>query len=56
MYADLTLIYREKSFRALPWTYPDYRSDGMLALMKMLRQKYLFQLRKKSGHLGKETA
>ena len=59
MYADLTLIYREKSFRALPWTYPDYRSDEMLALMKMLRQKYLFQLRKRVSpnprNLGNET-
>jgi hypothetical protein len=48
MYADLTLIFREKSFRALPWTYPDYQSDIMTAIMNVLRQKYLFQLRK--GH------
>jgi len=47
MYADLTLLYREKKFRALHWTYPDYRSEEIRALMNMLRQKYLFQLKKK---------
>lgn len=54
VYADLTLIYRDKSFRALPWTYPDYRSEVMTAIMNGLRQKFLFQLRKGlcsvSGH------
>src|SRR5512136_1298517 len=24
IYADLTLIYMDKSFQSLPWTYPDY--------------------------------
>jgi hypothetical protein len=24
IYAEVTLIYREGSFRSLPWTYPDY--------------------------------
>jgi len=48
IYADLTLIFREKSFRAFPWTYPDYRSDKMITIMNVLRQKYLFQLRKGS--------
>jgi len=46
IYADVTLIYREKSFRALPWTYPDYRSGSMTAIMTVLRQKYLFQLKR----------
>jgi hypothetical protein len=46
IYADLTLIYKEKSFHALPWTYPDYRSEKMIAIMNTLRSKYLFQLRK----------
>jgi len=46
IYADLTLIYRKQSFRALPWTYPDYQSDKMIAIMNVLRQKYLFQFRK----------
>jgi hypothetical protein len=27
IYAELTLIYREKEFQPLPWTYPDYREE-----------------------------
>lgn len=25
IYAEVTLIYKDKSFYALPWTYPDYK-------------------------------
>ncbi|MFH0813149.1 MAG: DUF4416 family protein [Pseudomonadota bacterium] len=55
IHADITLIYQEKSFRALPWTYPDYRSGKMIDLMNVLRQKYLFQLkrgRSEFNHIG----
>lgn len=45
IYADLTLIYQEKGFKDLPWTYPDYGSAGIKALLNELRQKYLFQLK-----------
>ncbi len=45
IYADLALLYQEKSFRSLPWTYPDYRSEKMIAAMNSLRKKYLFQLK-----------
>jgi len=45
IYADLTLIYQEKGFKDLPWTYPDYGSEGIKALLNELRQKYLFQLK-----------
>jgi hypothetical protein len=45
IYADLTLIYQEKDFKNLPWTYPDYGSAGIKAILKELRQKYLFQLK-----------
>ncbi|HOV93796.1 MAG TPA: DUF4416 family protein [Spirochaetales bacterium] len=34
IFAELTLIYEKGSFRALPWTYPDWASEpvrGMLA-------------------------
>jgi hypothetical protein len=48
IYADLALVYQEHCFRALPWTYPDYRSDKMIALMNVLRQKYLFQVQEKA--------
>jgi hypothetical protein len=45
IYADLTLIYQEKNFKTLPWTYPDYGSEGIKTLLDQLRQKYLFQLK-----------
>ncbi|HPD61331.1 MAG TPA: DUF4416 family protein [Thermodesulfobacteriota bacterium] len=45
IYADLTLIYHEKGFKDLPWTYPDYAAKDTKALLNELRQKYLFQLK-----------
>lgn len=40
IYADLTLIYRNKSFQALEWTYPDYRQSKVIELFNRLRKKY----------------
>lgn len=45
IYGDLTLIYRQGSFRALPWTYPDYAQGDLPALLGQVRQKYLWQLK-----------
>ncbi len=39
IYADLALIYERGSFRALPWTYPDYALPEMIALFNRLREK-----------------
>lgn len=46
IYADLTLIYKNKSFRALEWTYPDYRQEEIIKLFNGFRSKYLEVLRK----------
>ena len=46
IYADLTLIYRDGSFRPLPWTYPDYAAPESAVLLHALRRKYLGQLQK----------
>jgi hypothetical protein len=43
IFADLTLIYRDKKFQPLPWTYPDYQEEGMQILLLKIRQKYLEQ-------------
>lgn len=43
IYADLTLIYQEGAYRALPWTYPDYRESDLLHFLGVLRQKLIFQ-------------
>jgi len=45
IYADLTLIYRNKSFQPLEWTYPDYRQEGVIALFNQFRKKYFEDLR-----------
>lgn len=45
IYADLTLIYQDKSFRPLEWTYPDYRQDEIIGLFNRFRKKYLEALR-----------
>ncbi len=45
IYADLALIYRQKSFQPLEWTYPDYRQGGVIALFNQFRKEYLEGLR-----------
>jgi hypothetical protein len=44
IYADLTLIYRNKSFQPLEWTYPDYRKEAVIALFNRFRGNYLEDL------------
>ena len=43
IHADLTLIYERDSYRALPWTYPDYRSPFATHLFGYLRKRILYQ-------------
>jgi hypothetical protein len=45
VYADLTLIYRARSYRPLEWTYPDYRQSEIINLFNHLRVKYLEELK-----------
>jgi hypothetical protein len=45
IYADLTLIYRDRSFQPLEWTYPDYRQEMVIRLFNQIRRKYLEDLR-----------
>jgi hypothetical protein len=49
VYADLTLVYREKTFHPLPWTYPDYASREVIAMLSRIRNKYLLQLKGKTN-------
>jgi len=51
IYADLTLIYRNKSFQALEWTYPDYRQEEVIGLFNLLRKRYVEDLKGRSYHL-----
>jgi hypothetical protein len=49
VYADLTLIYRDRSFRPLEWTYPDYASAEIIELLNRLRERYRLQVQEREG-------
>jgi len=50
IYADLTLIYRQKSFQALEWTYPDYRQAEAIRLFNQIRKRYIDDLKGGQGN------
>jgi len=45
IYGDLTLVFSQGSFQPLPWSYPDYAHGDLPALLGLVRQKYLWQLK-----------
>ena len=45
IYADLSLIYESGTFRALPWTYPDYAGEAVIGMLNRLREVYKDDLR-----------
>jgi hypothetical protein len=45
IYADLTLIYQNKKFCSLPWTYPDYADEKQHIMFSKIRARYLLQLK-----------
>ncbi len=47
IYADLTLIFQKGSFKTLPWTYPDYADNTMVEFLKLVRNKYIEDLKVK---------
>ncbi|HET57290.1 MAG TPA: DUF4416 family protein [Deltaproteobacteria bacterium] len=56
VYADVTLIYRDMSFRPQEWTYPDYREQSMIDMLAGIRKKYLKQLAAARKEKETETA
>jgi hypothetical protein len=50
IYAEITLLYRQGGFEALPWTYPDYRSAAYHEVLNDLRTRYKQQLEADSAH------
>ena len=40
IYAETTLIYQDKDFQRLPWTYADYSSDEIKAVLRGFREKF----------------
>lgn len=45
IYADLTLMFRDKAFHPLPWTYPDYADEKTRDMFRRIRDKYVLQMR-----------
>ena len=45
IYAEVTLHFRDGTFRAWPWTYPDYASPPIIAIFNQIRVLYVKQLR-----------
>jgi hypothetical protein len=40
IYAEVTLTYEKGKFRALPWTYPDFRSERYGQILSTIRERY----------------
>lgn len=49
IYGEVTLVYIDKAFRPLEWTYPDYRSDEYRFLLGSIRTIYRNQLKQMRG-------
>ena len=43
IFAELTLIYQKGAYRAMPWTYPDWASGPVTAMLAVWRKK-LFRI------------
>jgi len=52
VYADLTLVFRKKTFQSLEWTFPDYASKELINILNGLRADY-HELLKKTGETEK---
>jgi hypothetical protein len=46
IYADLTLVYQNKTFKPLPWTYPDYADPQMIVVLSSMRDSYRLTLQR----------
>ena len=45
IYAEITLMYKDKGFQSFPWTYADYASEKFKQLFEQLRSSYLQQMK-----------
>ena len=44
IYADLTLIFKDRTFNPLEWTFPDYGSEQYIKIINQIRKIYYEQL------------
>jgi hypothetical protein len=45
IFAEVTLMYVQGRFEALPWTFPDYRSEEIQGVLLGVREEYYHLLR-----------
>ncbi len=45
IFAEITLIYKNKAFQPLEWTYPDYRIEGVRRYFGELRRQFKDEIR-----------
>jgi hypothetical protein len=45
IYAEITLIYRNKTFQDLFWTYPDFKTESYKQILAEIRSLYKQQLK-----------
>lgn len=53
VYAEVTLQFQDGDFRALAWTYPDYKSKAYLQSLNTIREIYMRQLPRKASFSSK---
>ncbi len=46
IYADLTLIFTNHTFRRLEWTYPDYSDNETIMMFNNIRERYAIQVQR----------
>lgn len=49
IYADLTLVFHDGTFKPLEWTYPDYADEKVIGYFNMIRNGYLQHLREQGN-------
>ncbi len=50
IYAEVSMIYEDRTFRPLPWTYPDYQREETIRFLNRVREslkEHIIHLRQK---------
>lgn len=53
IYGETTLVYDRGEYRPLPWTYPDFRQEGVIRFLGEARRGIL---RRRRGTIGPQAA
>jgi hypothetical protein len=50
IYQELTYFYQNKTYKTLPWTYPDYADEETLNFFNLVREILSNQIRQITSH------